>query len=45
MLEAGFISAEEKDQALSQPMEIVEGEEKQRVYNLRTAPYFVEWVR
>jgi len=41
----GFINQEEKQKAMEEVIQIVEGEEKQRIYTVNAAPYFVEWIR
>ena len=45
MLKLGFISQEEKHNATEEVLQIVKGEEKQKIYTVHSAPYFVEWIR
>ncbi len=45
MLKLGFINQEEKQKAIEEVIQIVEGEEKQKIYTVHAAPYFVERVR
>lgn len=44
MLKLGLISQQEKQKAMEEVIQIVGGEEKQKIYTVHAAPYFVEWV-
>ncbi len=45
MLGLGFIKQEERQKAVEEVIQIVEREEKQKIYTVNAAPYFVEWIR
>ncbi len=45
MLKLGFIDQEKKQAAMEEVIEIVGAEEKQKIYTVHTAPYFVERIR